>query len=50
MVPAAYAIFAVALGIAVGSVFRRILLAMAVIGTVFIAVRIMIVAVVRRTT
>jgi hypothetical protein len=47
LVPVAYAIFAVALGIAVGSVFRRILPAMAITGAVFIAVRVVILAVVR---
>ena len=47
IVPVAYAIFAVALGIAVGSVFRRILPAMAITGAVFIAVRVVIAAVVR---
>jgi hypothetical protein len=47
MVPVAYAIFAVSLGIAVGSVFRRILPAMAITGAVFIAVRVVIVAIVR---
>lgn len=42
VVPVAYAVFAVALGIAVGSVFRRILPAMAITGAIFIAVRIVI--------
>jgi hypothetical protein len=47
MVPVAYAMFAVALGIAVGSVFRRILPAMAITGAVFVAVRVVILSVVR---
>jgi hypothetical protein len=39
IVPLAYAIFAVALGIAVGSMCRRVLPAMAITGAIFIAVR-----------
>lgn len=45
--PVAYSVFAVALGIAIGSVFRRILPAMAITGAVFVALRVVITVFVR---
>jgi hypothetical protein len=45
--PVAYSVFAVALGIAIGSVFRRILPAMAITGACFVALRVVIAVYVR---